>query len=358
MATAGGPLKVGVIGLGHLHPRSYMTLFKAIPETQVVAVTEVDAKLREPFVGEFGVKGYGDLDKMLAEEKLDVAAIFLPHVDCPPAAAKCAAKGIHLMVEKPMAASAQGARSIVESARSGGVLLTTGYVWRMHPVAREMRKLIEDGAIGQIVGAEGRCAAGRLQRYIDGHSPWILQKARSGGGPMYNLGVHWIDLFRWLLGDEVSEVSGRNVKINTQFDVEDNSFAHLKFKQGAIAALDISYTVPDAFPYGRDLYVSIRGTKGVLSWAPAYEGQKDELFICSDQAIFRGIPRVTRTYELQPTPGYSGYMGKAYVEGFLDAVRGKDKSKITITGEDGVAALEVVEAVYRADAEKRWVGVA
>jgi predicted dehydrogenase len=66
---------------------------------------------------------------------------------------------------------------------------------------------------------------------------------------------------------------------------------------------------------------------------------------------------VTRTYELQPTAGYSGFMGKAYVEGFLEAVRTGDRSKITITGEDGVKALEVVEAVYRADAEKRWVGV-
>jgi predicted dehydrogenase len=350
-------LNVGIVGLGHLHPRSYMPLFKAAPDTQVVAVTEVDAKLREPFASEFGVKGHSDLDKMLAEHKLDVAAIFLPHADCPAAAAKCAAKGVHLMVEKPVASSAQGARFVVDSAREGGVLLTVGYVWRLHPVAREMKKLIEEGAIGQIVGAEGRCAAGRLQRYIDGNSPWILQKARSGGGPMYNLGVHWIDLFRWLLGDEVAEVSGRNVKINTQFDVEDNSFAHLKFTKGAIAALDISYTVPDAFPYGRDLYVSIRGTKGVLSWAPAYEGQKDELFICSDQASFRGSPRVTRTYELQATPGYSGCMGKAYVEGFLEAVRSGDKSKIVITGEDGVAALKVVEAVYRADAEKRWVEV-
>jgi predicted dehydrogenase len=256
-----------------------------------------------------------------------------------------------------MAASSQGAQQIVDSAKQANVLLTTGYVWRMHPIAREVRKLIDDGVVGQVVGAEGRCAAGRLQRYIDGHSPWILQKARSGGGPMYNLGVHWIDLFRWLLNDEVTEVSGRNVKINTQFDVEDNSFAHLKFNRGAIAALDISYTVPDAFPYGRDLYISIRGTRGVLSWAPAYEGQKDELFICSDQAAYAGIPRTTRTYEMQPTPGYSGYMGKAYVEGFLNSVRTHDKSKITITGEDGVAALKIVEAIYQADSEKRWVAV-
>ena len=53
------------------------------------------------------------------------------------------------------------------------------------------------------------------------------------------LGVHWIDLFRWMLNDEVAEVSGRNVKINTRYDIEDNSFAHLRFQKGAMMALEL-----------------------------------------------------------------------------------------------------------------------
>ena len=151
-----------------------------------------------------------------------------------------------------------------------------------------------------------------------------------------------------MLEDEVTEVSGRNVKVNTQYDVE-NSFAHLRFSKGAIAALDISYTVPDAFPYGRDLYISVRGTQGVVQWAPAYEGQKDTLFICSDHPNFAGSPKVVREYELQPTPGYSGFMGLSYVRSFVESIL--KKGTPPITGEDGVAALDVVEAVYRSDAE-------
>jgi predicted dehydrogenase len=222
-------------------------------------------------------------------------------------------------------------------------------------VARDFKQIIADGLLGRIVGAEGRCSAGRLQRYIDGHASWMLQKSRSGGGPMYNLGVHWIDLFRWMLGDEVVEVSGQNVKVNTQYDIEDNSFAHLRFSRGTVAALDISYTVPDAYPYGRDLYVSVRGTQGVVQWSPAYEGQKDALIICSDHPAFSGSPRVVREYELQPAPGYSGYMGVAYVKNFVDAIL--NQTPVTISGEDGVAALKVVEAIYRADAAKKWVSL-
>jgi predicted dehydrogenase len=321
-----------------------------------VAVTEAEAGLRESFCRDFGIKGFATLAEMLAACKLDIAAIYLLHADCPAAAETCARAGVHLMVEKPMAADAAGADRIVQAARQNKVKLTTGYCWRLHPVARQFKQLVQSSAIGQPVGAEGRCAAGRLNRYIDGHASWMLQKARSGGGPMYNLGVHWIDLFRWMLEDEVTEASGRNVKINTQYDIEDNSFAHLRFSRGTVAALDISYTVPDSFPHGRDLYLAVRGTRGAISWAPAYEGQRDELLVCSDHPDFAGSPRRSLLFELAPAKGYSGIMGLDYVRDFTEAIL-NDRPP-AISGEDGVAALKVVEAVYASDREGRWVQVA
>ena len=356
MAGSRKVLKIAVVGLGHLHPRSYMPFFQSLPSAKPVAVVEPDASLREPFCKDFGVKGYSSLDALLRGETVDIAAIFLPHADCPEAAARCAEKGIHLMVEKPMAASAAGAERIVKAAKKAGVKLTTGYCWRLHPVAIEFKRLIELGVVGEVVGAEGRCAAGRLHRYIEGHASWMLQRARSGGGPMYNLGVHWIDLFRWMLSDEVVEVSGQNVKVNKQYDIEDNSFAHLRFRKGTIASLDISYTVPDSFPYGRDLYLAVRGTEGAISWAPAYQGEKDVLNICSDTPGFSGAPRRSEVFELEPTPGYSGYMGREYVRSFVEAVL--TGGTPPVTGEDGVAALRVVEGIYRSASEKRWVEVA
>ena len=348
-------LKVGIVGLGHLHPRLYMPLFGAVGKTKVVAVAEADKALREGFCADFGVKGYKSVEAMLAGEKLRMAAIFLPHADCPAAAEACARAGVHLMVEKPMAASAEGAARIVRAANENGVKLTTGYCWRMHPAARELKRLVRSGMVGRVIGAEGRCAAGRLQRYIDGKASWMLQRARSGGGPMYNLGVHWIDLFRWMFEEDVVEASGENVKVNTQYDIEDNSFALLRFSGGAIAALNISYTVPDAFPYGRDLYISVRGTQGVISWAPAYEGEKDVLFVCSDHPDFKKSPKQYLSFELPPVKGYSGVMGLEYVKDFADAVL--NNRPPAISGEDGVAALKVVEAVYRSAQEKRWIKV-
>jgi predicted dehydrogenase len=349
-----GRLRVAIVGLGHLHPRFYMPIFAAVGRTKVVAAVEADKALRDAFCADFGVNGYPSVEAMLGAEKPDIAAIFLPHADCPAAAEACARAGVHLMVEKPMAASAEGAGRIVKAAKEHGVRLTTGYCWRMHPAAVELKRLVWSGVVGRVIGAEGRCAAGRLQRYIDGRASWMLQRARSGGGPMYNLGVHWIDLFRWMFEEEVVAASGENVKVNTQYDIEDNSFALLRFAGGAIAALNISYTVPDNFPHGRDLYISVRGNQGVISWAPAYEGEKDVLLVCSDHPDFKGAPK-RLSFELPPVKGYSGVMGLDYVKDFADAVlTGRPPA---ISGEDGVAALKVVEAVYRSAQEKRWVKV-
>lgn len=348
-------LKVGIVGLGHLHPRLYMPQFESVPATKVVAVCEEHDKLRHDFCTDYAVAGYASLSEMLRSEELDIAAVFLPHADCPEAAVKCARKGIHLMVEKPVSADVKGAKRIDAAAKKHGVSLTTGYCWRMHPVASEFKRLVESGVVGKVIGAEGRCAAGRVQRYIDGNSAWMLQRERSGGGPIYNLGVHWIDLFRWILNDEVIEASGQNVQVNTKYDIEDNSYAHLRFSKGTILALDISYTVPDAYPNSRDLYLAVRGTKGVLSWAPAFEGEKDVLNVCSDAPAYAGSPLRSQEFELAPVPGYGGYMGYEYIQGFADAILKGDNP--AITGEDAVAALKVVEAVYKSATEKRWVKV-
>lgn len=332
-----------------------MALFNSCPGVRVRGVYDPDAALRERFSRDHDVPACGSMNELLALEDIQIAAIFMPHNQCRAAAEACAKRGLHLMIEKPMAATVADGAAIVHAAEQAGVKLTTGYCWRYHPAAVEIRRLVESGVIGRVIAAEGRCAAGRLQRYIDGGSAWMLESGMSGGGPLFNLGVHWIDLFRHILKDEVTSVSAVNVKVNETYDIEDNSLAHLKFCNGAILALDISYTVPDAFPYGRDLYVALRGTRGVISWSPAYEGEVDRLHICSDADAYAGAANRTMEFNLNAVPGYSGYMGLAYVRNFIRSVI--TGGSVDITGEDGVAALRVVEACYRSSGQGCWVGV-
>jgi predicted dehydrogenase len=340
-----------VIGLSHLHPRAYMPTFSAVPDLDVTAVAESDTGLLDAFVKDFGLRRYTDWRDMLQRERLDLAIIFLPHAACPDAAVACAERGIHVLVEKPMAATADGVRRMIAAARKSGITLATPYVWRYHPVARQIKTFLDEGILGSVVGCEGRCAAGRLHRYLDGHAGWMLRKELSGGGAMHNLGVHWIDLYRWLLEDEVVEVLGRNVKISEQYDIEDNSYALLTFSRGAVLALNISYTAPDSYPAGRDLYLGVRGTQGVLSWSPSFEGLKEDLFVCSDAPEFASTPQRHIIFELQPHPGYSGILAVNFLSDLARSIR--QGSPPPVSGEDGLRALEIVEAIYKSAASGR-----
>jgi len=335
-------LSVGFIGLRHLHPRSYMPVFAAADGMNVVAVAECDRAVLSGFTEEFRVRAYQDWRAMIEREPLDLAVLFLPHNECPEAAIACAGRGIHVLIEKPMAASAESLAKVMDAARQTEIVLSSPYVWRCHPVARAMKQHIADGSLGRIAGCEGRCAAGRLHRYIDGKAEWMLHRAQSGGGPMYNLGVHWIDLYRWLLNDEVVEVAGKNVKLNADYDIEDSSFALLTFSRGAVVALNISYTVPDSFPSGRDLYLAVRGTRGVLSWSPSFEGIHEQLFVCSDDT---GAARQI-DFELPQQAGYAGISTVNFLKDLGEAIR--TGTSPAITGEDGLRALEVAEAIYEA----------
>jgi predicted dehydrogenase len=208
-----------------------------------------------------------------------------------------------------------------------------------------MKELIQQGVTGRVVGCEGRCAAGRLSRYTEAHAGWMLQKSRSGGGPMFNLGVHWIDLYRWLLADEVVEVIGKNVHVNREYDIEDNSFALLTFSRGTVLALDISYTVPESYPFGRDLYLALKGVTGVLSWSPSFEGVKERLFVCCDTGEFSKPSHQHLDFDLPQQAGYAGVMGHRFITALVESIRSEKPP--AITAQDGLKALEVVEAIYQ-----------
>ncbi len=356
-------LKVAIVGLGHLHPRGYMTLFESCPETEVVAAFDRDENLLNGFCGDYGVKGYTDLDALLGGEKIDLAAIFLPHCDCAEAAIRCAGRGIHLLVEKPIAPTADEVRAVADAVKKNHVKITTGYCWRYHPVVRAMKECIEGGFIGSIVSVEARLAAGRVERYLKGNAGWMLEKAKSGGGPMVNLGVHWIDLLCYLLKDRIEEVCAVNTRTSDAYDIEDTSVAMLRFGKGAVGCLSTSYVVPDCFPNGRDLFLGIKGTEGVLHFAPRYEGEQasggagetDVLELYSDSEKVAGSSSRKFVFELDRVSGYSGYMGKAYVEGFVDSILRDREPFITI--QQAIEVLKVVEAVYRSDQRRSWVKV-
>ena len=120
--------------------------------------------------------------------------------------------------------------------------------------------------------------------------------------------------------------------------------------------LDISYSMPKNYPHGRDLYLSLRGTTGVVSWSPSFGSLHEDLFVSADSGEFAAEGGRRIPLDLPETEGYAGAAGLAFLQDLARSLR--DRSSPPVTGEDGLRALEVVEAIYQSANFGRAVAVA
>lgn len=346
--AAAKPLGLGLIGLHHQHPRWYHPLWSHLPQYRPLAVAEGDAEFLAAEKTFFGLDAYGDYRQVLDRRDVDVVIIWLPHSKMPQAVVDAAEAGKHVIVEKPCSSSVDGARRMLEvSRRHPKIKITAPYCWRTHPVSGEIRRAVDAGMLGEIVAMEGRLNAGGAHRYVTDHATWMLQSAERGG-PMWNLGVHWVDYFRWMTGRRVMSVCGQAVgpKGDPPRDIEDSAQAILKFEGGATAMLDISYCLPASYPGKRDIYVSLRGRLGGAAWAPAWEGTTDELLLVSEHPSVAPRDRCRKVrVESKSIPGYCGHMAWAFLADFASAIA-EDRPPL-VTPQDIFENLKVVDAFYR-----------
>lgn len=356
-------LGLAFIGLHHQHPRWYHPLWANLPEYKPLAICEADEAFLKSENEFFKLEAYSDYRRVLDRKDIDVVVLWLPHSQMPRAVEEAAGAGKHVIVEKPCAADLSGARQIVDVARRyPHIRISAPYCWRTHLASAAIREAVDAGLLGEVMAMEGRLNAGGAWRYVRDNALWMLQ-AREGGGPMWNLGVHWIDYFRWLTGQEVVSVYGTASGPTGEpaRDIEDNAQAVLKFSGGATAILDISYGLTDSHPGKRDIYVSLRGQKGDIQWAPAWQGVRDEVLIVSEAAAAAGEHSRRVEVVSQAIPGYCGQMAWQWLRDFAHAVQagGSDSttrgSGLRKTGDgaplaspaDILAAIQVVDAFHR-----------
>jgi predicted dehydrogenase len=180
MPEKDNPLRAGVIGLrmGSSHARA----MQALDEYQVVALCDLNAELAQELAATRfpGAKPYTDYQEMLAAEQLDVVAIATPtnsHAGLTIAVAEAGVRGI--CCEKPMATNLADGRAMVRACAEHGVQLIVAHQRRMGPDLWTMRRLIDDGAIGEVYLVRGGCQ-----------------------GDLLSDGTHLIDSLRWLAGDQ------------------------------------------------------------------------------------------------------------------------------------------------------------
>src|SRR5262245_15564103 len=317
-------LRIGLFGAGTIaraHARAYTSA-----DARVVALAEVDPERGRRLADELGAAWFADWLHLLERSEVDAVSICLPHSLHAPAALDAAAAGKHVLCEKPIATTLVDADRMIAARRRAGVTLMVGHTHRFrleHVVARE---LLAGGEIGRVVQVRDTIWAGRA----DPRAPlgWRGARALNGGGVFMDNGVHAADRLRWWLGADATWVAAATGRAGEVVEGEDHGVALIGFAGGVTATLEQALLAPRG---AGECYAQFLGSEGALR-VDTWQG----LRIARGGGDWEEVPL--------PTDRPNGF--DAEIQEFVAAVR--ERRAPSVTGEDGRAALELIQAIYRA----------
>ena len=251
-------LKVGMIGCGGIAGGKHLPALAKLSPVKMVAFCDIIEERAANHAGQFGVKGakvYKDYRAMLGTEKLDVVHVCTPNISHSEITVAALEAGCHVMCEKPMAKTAEGARKMVEAAKRTGKKLTIGYQNRFRTDSQYLKRYCEGGGMGEIYFAKAHA----LRRRAVPTWGVFLDEEAQGGGPLIDIGTHSLDLTLWLMdnyepeyavGVTYHKLGQRKNASNAwgtwdpkKFTVEDSAFGFVKFRNGATVFIETSWAL-------------------------------------------------------------------------------------------------------------------
>jgi predicted dehydrogenase len=333
-------IRVAIIGVTQPHGQGYIDTLRLLPGVEIVGGYDLDEATRTRAATALGDGApiYDRVETLLDETKPDAAVVTVPPVMGPDIIIAAANRGIHLVIEKPSARSAMEFLPALEAVEANGVAVWTGFLRRYSPMGRQIRALIEDGLLGNLVSAEIWHQSRNVR--LRGPEHWMFQRDQTGGGMVHWLGVHWIDQMLFLNGGDVTELSAMLDTRTDGIDVEDTAAITLRFANRMIGSITCGYVL-DGTP--DQLSMRIHGDKGWVIW----QSDNPEFTVHSSDNRWKSAPVRTFRFELSPFAGYGGAMGKAHMEDFLAAVRGE--APVGSGARDILRVLRILDAVQESN---------
>lgn len=362
-------LRVAVVGCGMIANSAHIPAWQSQPGAEVVGVMDNVLSRAKATAGKHAIPCvFDDVDKMLGELSPDVVSICTP-AGCHKAHAVAALRaGAHVLCEKPLAITSEEASEIFRVAEETGRHLLVGQSMRFYNQVSAAKAFAADGQLGDLYCAD---VARLRRRGIPAHGSFHI-KELSGGGVLYDLGVHMLDMVLWIMGNpKVVAVSGATyAKIGTRnenlitssvesgafaggvssasydaakFNVEDFATAFLRLDNGGTIHLKVCWAanVPDSAGG-----VMIMGTEGGLSFDPRV----------LDLRIIRNMGRyqvdVTPKI-LPPEPNHPFYAHWNEVAHFIRVIHGREE--VCVKKEEAMNVIHALEAIYRSAEADREV---
>jgi predicted dehydrogenase len=320
-------LRTAVIGLGmgvgHLHG------YRACPRAEMAAICDVNEERLHAVQKEFDIPlAFTSYEELLSRDDIDAVSVALPNFLHAPVSIAAAKAGKHVLCEKPMSTNAKDAQKMVDAATDAGVHLQIMFNNRFRGDIQLLKRYIADGELGDIYYAK----CGWVRRMgIPGSKSFITKKT-AGGGPMYDLGVHVLDMTMYLIGnvEPVSVMGSMYMKFGHKiwgkdYEVEDLAAAFIKCAGGETIMLETSW----AQHCSQELiYASVYGTDGGADTAPL--------------RIYTDKHGVQVDFSPRP-PEINGH--SANVAHFVDVIL--DGIPCMSPGTDGVRVQKVLDGIYK-----------
>jgi UDP-N-acetyl-2-amino-2-deoxyglucuronate dehydrogenase len=228
-------LRTALIGcgkVGRIHARA----LRQLRESNFVAVCDSSMERAQAFAAEFGVLPFSDVPAMIRQANVEAATIATPHPLHAEPAIHCAAAGVHLLVEKPLASSLQDCDQMIAAAEKGKITLGVISQRRFFEPVRRIRDAIDSGKIGRPVLGVFQMYSWRDEAYYRS-DPWRGKWASEGGGVIVNQSPHMLDMLQWFMG-EIDEITGCWANLSHNYiEVEDTALAMIRFKSGGLGSI-------------------------------------------------------------------------------------------------------------------------
>jgi predicted dehydrogenase len=265
-----GHVRVGVVGTSWWTDAMYLPALADHPSGSVTAICGRDPSTARKIAERWKIPHvFTDWREMLASGEIDAVIVATPNDTHHPITMDALARGMAVLCEKPLSLDATLASEMVEAADAAGATTMTPFTYRCMPAARWTKQLIDDGYVGRPYHLHLRYFTGYAR---DGEYSWRFDNDTAGAGVVGDLGTHWIDMARWLVGEivAVSATLDRFVERAPRPDgtayesAEDSAVIQCRFENGALGILHVTAVGWEGTPFGQIHELNLHGSAGTL----------------------------------------------------------------------------------------------
>lgn len=315
--------KIGVLSYAHIHAASYMGCVNQNPNAVLAGIADDNEERGRKAAEAFGTKYFPSYEALL-DSDIDAVIIASENINHKPLTLMAAKAGKHILCEKPLATTMADGRAMIQACKDAGVQLMTAFPCRFSPAMARLREAVQAGTIGEIMAMKGT---------NQGLNPglWFIELDKSGGGAVIDHTVHVTDLMRWITGKEPVEVYAEISNRMYHGDYDDSGILTISFDGGVFSTLDTSWSRPKTYPTWGNVTLEITGTEGVIAM---------DMFA---QNIIHYNDDAKRINWLP----WGDNIDYGLIDSFVTSVA--EGTPVAITGEDGLAAVEVALAAYKSN---------